>query len=64
MLEVIESAEDRFQVIDGRGRLVMGYGSRPEAEAFVAGYRVGRQDGGSLAAQATDGLGTRIAGGR
>ena len=64
MLEVVEVAEDRFQVLDDRGRLVRGFGNRERAEGFVEGYREGRSDGGALASHATDGLAARIGGGR
>lgn len=62
MLEVVEVTEDRCQVIDERGRFVVGTNSRAEAEAFVAGYKLGREDGAMVHAHAVDGLDRRIAG--
>jgi hypothetical protein len=62
MLEVIEVAEDRFQVVDARGRFVTGKNSRAEAESFVEGYAEGRHDGATMAAHSTDGLAARIGG--
>lgn len=63
MLELVESTE-QVLVLDDRGRLLASYPTRPEAEAFLTGYRAGRGDGAMIAAHSTDGLAARIGGGR
>jgi hypothetical protein len=63
ILEAVEVADDRWHVVDARGRLVEASGSGVEARAFIRGYERGRHDGGALAALAVDALPARIAGG-
>jgi hypothetical protein len=56
--------EDRWEVLDMRGRSVGGFASQLECAAFVQGYLVGRQDAGVIAAHAVSALPARIAGDR
>jgi hypothetical protein len=60
-LEVVQAGEDRFQVIDRRGRLVQAFGSQREAEAFRAGYRLGREDATKIVRTALEPLPERVA---
>jgi hypothetical protein len=56
--------EDRWEVLDMRGRAVGGFASQVECAAFVQGYVLGRQDAGVIAQHAISSLPARIAGDR
>ena len=60
-LEIVEVAEDRFQILDRRGRLVQSFGSRREATAFLAGYRLGREDATNIVRGALEPIPERVA---
>lgn len=60
-LEIVEVAEDRFQVLDRRGRLVDSSPSRREAERFLAGYRLGRADATTIVRSALEPIPERVA---
>ena len=49
-LHIIETTDDRCQVVDDRGRLLIGMSSRAEAEAFARGYQMARDDARMLVA--------------
>jgi hypothetical protein len=59
-LDIVEVGEDRWHVIDGRGRYVAGFPDEPTAHAFVVGYRTGREDAREIVTGALDGLGPRV----
>jgi molybdopterin biosynthesis enzyme MoaB len=56
--------EDRWAVLDMRGRQVGGFTSQVECAAFVQGYLLGRADAGVIAQHAISSLPGRIAGDR
>lgn len=60
-LEVVEVAPERYQVVDGRGALVHAAGSKIEAEAFRAGYRLGREDATRIVRGALEEIPARVA---
>ena len=53
-LELVKLDEDRFQILDSRGRIVTGYASELEARAFVAGYVLGKTDTADRVRSAVD----------
>jgi hypothetical protein len=64
LLSIVAVSEDRFQVVDMRGRQVGGFTSHLECVAFVQGYLVGRDDAAIIAQQAVAALPARIMGDR
>jgi hypothetical protein len=56
--------EDRWEVLDMRGRNVAGFASGLECASFIQGYLLGRQDAGVIAQHAISSLPARIAGDR
>ena len=61
-IEVVQIAEDRYQLLDYRGRIVHATGSALEAEAFAIGYRTGRDDAAQVVRNALEGLPARVQG--
>jgi len=59
-LEVVQAAEDRYQVLDRRGRLVQAFGNAGEAQAFLAGYKLGRDDAVAIVRNAIEPLPERV----
>lgn len=59
-LEVVEVADDRYQILDRRGRLVTSTGNRGEAESFVQGYKLGRDDAATIVRNALEPLPERV----
>jgi hypothetical protein len=59
-LEVVQSADDRWQVRDGRGRLVHAAGSKEEAEGVRLGYQIGREDAAMILRGTVEGLAERV----
>lgn len=49
-LEVVEVADDRVQVLDGRGHYLAGFDAPQRAHDWVDGYVAGRQDAATLVA--------------
>ena len=47
-LEITEATIGNVHVLDARGTLVASYPTRREADAFVAGYKTGRNDAAAI----------------
>lgn len=62
-LQVVEIAEDRYQIVDSRGRYVAGFPARASCDAFVVGYRTGRADAQEIISSALENLPPRVANG-
>jgi len=60
-LEIVEVAEDRFQVVDRRGRIMDATNSRRESEAFVRGYGASRADTSTIVRNTVEPLLSRLA---
>ena len=62
IVDVVELAPDRVQVLDRRGRILAGFATKAEAEAWASGYGSGRLDAAEVARGTLAGLLDRIAG--
>ena len=60
-LEIVEVGEDRYQIVDQRGRLVHATGSKEEAGGILIGYKLGREDATRIVRGALEPIPERIA---
>jgi len=60
-LEIVEAADDRYQIVDRRGRIVSAFASPREADSFVQGYKLGREDASNILRGALEPIAARVA---